>query len=129
MAICMAMAPLVLSPAELNVQGVIDTGLWAVWFSAFTVPVALLVGVPAFGLLRRRGWLNAGVICITGLTAGLGTIAVLYGISSQSINFGFLVLGGFGGLVAGAVSSLIVSRRSNHTLDREARESGAPGSP
>lgn len=128
-ALAMAVTPLVFSPAEHNVQGLIDTGLWAVWFSAFTVPVALLVGVPAFTLLRRRGWLNAGFICVTGLVAGLVTIALLYGISAQSIQLGFLALGGFGGLVAGGVSSLVMSRRSTYTMDPDARESGARGSP
>jgi hypothetical protein len=125
----MAIVPLVLSPAEHTVQGLIDTGLWAIWFLAFTVPAALLVGVPAFSLLRSRGWLNPGFVSITGLVAGLATIGLLYGISGQSINLGFLILGGIGGLVAGAVASLVIFRRSNHTVDPDARESSARGSP
>ena|SRR5687767_9468524 len=124
----MALTPLLFMPAEHNVQGLIDAGLLATWFSVFTVSVALVVGLSAFSFLRHRGWLNAGFICATGLGAGLLTIAVLYGISAQAIQLGFLVLGGFGGLVAGGVSSLVMSRRSNNTVDPDARKSGARGS-
>lgn len=125
----MASGPFAFYSAEHHLQGLIDTGLLALLYSAFAVPIAVLVGVPAFHFLRHRGWLNTGSVCVTGLMAGSLTIVLLYATSAQSIPFGFLALGGFGGLVAGAVSSLIITRRSNHTVDPDARESGARGSP
>jgi hypothetical protein len=105
---------------ELTMQGLIDAAFWVVWFLVFTVPIALLVGVPAFSVLRHRGLLNPASVCATGLSVGLATIAVMYGISGQSIPAGFLMLGGFGGLVAAAVASLLIFRRSNNTVDPDA---------
>jgi len=127
-AFSMAIVPLALVPEERTTQGLIDAALLAVWFLVFTVPIALLVGVPAFSILRNRGLLSPASICITGLLAGLATLAVMYGMSRQSVSLGFLMLGGFGGLVAAAVCSLLIFRwRSNHTVDPGARKSGARG--
>ena len=126
-AFCMAIVGFI--PNELTMQGVLDALLWALWFLVFTVPIAVLVGVPAFSILRKRDLLNPASVCTTGLLAGLATIAAMYGVSGQSIPLGFLMLGGFGGLVAAAVCSLLIFRRSNHTVDPDARKSGARGSP
>src|SRR5712692_9938143 len=129
MAIVLAIVPLVFVPEELTIQGLLDAVLWALWFLVFTVPIAMLVGVPASSILRNRDLLNPASVCITGLLAGLATIAVMYGISGQSINLGFLVLGGFGGLVSAAICSVLIFRRSNYTVDPDARKSSARGSP
>jgi hypothetical protein len=102
---------------EVTMQGFVEAFLWTLWLLVFTVPIAVLIGVPAFGILRSRGLLNPAAVCVTGLLAGLATQGVLYTISGQSIPLGFLVLGGFGGLVAGGVASLLLFWRSNHTID------------
>ncbi|SRR5713101_6897356 len=128
-AFSMAIIPLAIVPEERTMQGLIDAALSALWFLAFTVPVAVLVGVPAFSILRNRGLLSPASVCITGLLAGLATQALLYGISRQSIPFGFLMLGGFGGLIAAVVCNVLIFRRSNHTVDPDARKSSARGSP
>ncbi len=128
-AFSMSVVPLMLVPEERTAQGLLDASLGGLWFLAFTVPIALLVGVPAFSILGNRGLLSPASVCITGLLAGLATQALMYGISGQSIPLGFLILGGFGGLVAGAVCSLLIFRRSNHTVDPDARKSSARGSP
>lgn len=125
----MAIIPFAFYRAEHHLQGLIDTGLLAVWYSTFAVPVAFLVGVPTYHFLQHSGWLNTGSVCLVGLVAGLLTIVVLYGTSAQSVPFGFLALGGFGGLVAGGVSGLIIMRRSSNTVDPDPRESGTRGSP
>jgi hypothetical protein len=113
----------------LTMQALIDTVLLTLWLLVFTVPIALLVGMPAYSILRNRDWLSPASVCITGLLAGLATQAVMYGMSGQAVPLGFLMLGGFGGLIAAAVCSLLIFRRSNHTLDPDARKSSARGSP
>lgn len=118
----MAIVPLALVAEERTTQGLIDAGLMAVWFLVFTVPIALLVGFPAFSILRHRDLLSPASVCLTGLLAGMATIAVMYGVSGQPIQLGFLMLGGLGGLVAAAVCSLLIFRRTNHP---DARKSGA----
>jgi len=122
-ALGMAIVPLVLVSGERSVQGFIDVGLSSIWFAAFTLPIAFLVGVPSFISLRSRDLLGPTSVCITGLLAGLVTMALMYGISGQPIHFGFLMRGGFGGLVAGAVCSLVIFRRSNHSVEPDARGS------
>jgi len=129
MAIGMAVVPLAFMPEELTMLGLLDALFWGLLFLVFTVPIAVIVGVPAFSILRNRDLLNPASVCTTGLLAGLATIAVMYGISGQSIPLGFLMLGGFGGLVSAAVCSLLIFRRSNHTVDPDARKSSARGSP
>ena len=115
-------------PDGFTTQAVIDTVLWTLWLLVFTVPIAVLVGIPAFSVLRNRRLLNPAAVCITGLLAGLVTQTVMYGVSGQSIPLGFLILGGFGGFVAAAVASMLIFRRSNHTVDPNARNSSARGS-
>jgi len=121
MAIGMAVVPLAFMPEELTMLGLLDALFWGLLFLVFTVPIAVIVGVPAFSILRNRDLLNPASVCTTGLLAGLATIAVMYGISGQSIPLGFLMLGGFGGLVSAAVCSLLIFRRSNHTVDPDAK--------
>src|SRR5258708_23227448 len=119
---CMAIVGLM--PNELTMQGLLDALLWAVWFLVFTVPIAVLVGVPAFSILRKRDLLNPASVCATGLLAGLATIAAMYGVSGQSIPLGFLMLGGFGGFVSPAVCGPPIFRRSYPTGGPRSRQSG-----
>src|SRR3954462_11904244 len=97
-ALSMSLVPLILVAEEHTAQGFLDAGLWGLWLLACTVPIAMLVGIPAFGILGNRGLLSPASVCITGLLAGLPTKALMYGISGQSVPLGFLILGGFGGL-------------------------------
>src|SRR5260221_3883894 len=92
---CMAIVGFI--PNELTMQGLLDAFLWALWFLVFTVPIAVLVGVPAFSILRKRDLLNPASVCTTGLLAGFATIAAMYGVSGQSIPLGFLMLRGVRG--------------------------------
>lgn len=128
----LSMAMVMVIPQEVAMQrlarqGPLDLALWTLWFLVFTVPIALIVGVPAYSFLRNRRWLGPASVCITGALAGLVTQAVMYGISGETAPLGFVLLGGFGGLVAACVSSVLMFRRSNNTLDPDARKSGARG--
>jgi hypothetical protein len=107
----LSMAMVGFFPDGLTTQAFLDTVLWTFGLLVFTVPIALLVGLPAYGVLRSRDWLSPASVCVTGLLAGLATQVVMYGVSGQTVPLGFLMLGGFGGLVAAAVSSLLIFRR------------------
>jgi hypothetical protein len=96
---------------RLATQGLLDAVLWSLWFLVFTVPIALVLGVPGYSFLRNRRWLNPVSVCMTGALAGLATQVVMYGISGQTVPLGFLLLGGFGGLVAACVCSVLMFRR------------------
>jgi hypothetical protein len=119
----LSMALVMVIPQEvamrrLGMQGPFDAALWTLWFLMFTVPIALVVGFPAYSFLRNRRWLSYGSVCITGALAGLATQVAMYGMSGQAVPLGFLMLGGFGGLIAAAVCSLLIFRRSRSTVER-----------
>jgi len=128
-AFSMSIVPVLLVPTELTMLGLLDALFLGVWFLAFAVPIALIVGVPAFNILGARGLLNPASVCITGILAGLATQVVMYGVIGHSFPLGFIVLGGFGGLVAAAFASVLMFRCSNNTVERDARKSGARPSP
>ena len=112
----LSMAIVMVVPQELAMQrwamqGVLDAIFGTLLFSVFTVPIALVVGVPGYSFLRNRRWLSPASICITGALAGLATQVVMYGIAGETVPLGFLLLGGFGGLVAASVCSVLMFRR------------------
>ena len=132
-AAALGMALVMVVPQEVDmqrlaIQGLVDAVFWTLWFLVFTVPIALVVGVPGYYFLRKRRWLSPASVCITGALAGLATQVVMYGISGQTVPLAFLLLGGFGGLVAACVCSVFMFRRSNHMLDPDARRNGTRGS-
>jgi hypothetical protein len=112
----LSMATVMVVPQELAMQrwamqGLLDAIFWTLWFLLFTVPIAVVLGVPGYSFLRNRRWLSSISVCIAGALAGLATPVVMYGISGQTVPLGFLVLGGFGGLVAACVCSALMFRR------------------
>src|SRR5688572_6093310 len=132
-AAALSMAIVMVVPQEvgmqrLAIQGLVDAVFLTLWLLVFTVPIALIVGVPGYYFLRKWRWLSPASVCITGALAGLATQVVMYGISGQTVPLGFLLLGGFGGLVAACVCSMFMFRRSNHALNSDARQSGTRGS-
>jgi peptidoglycan/LPS O-acetylase OafA/YrhL len=111
----------------LTMRALLDTVLWTFWLLLFTVPIALVVGVPAYSFLRNRDWLNPISVCVTGLLAGLASQVMMYTMSGQAVPLGFLMLGGFGGLIAAAVCSLLIFGRSNSGPEPEGRKGGVDG--
>ncbi len=73
----LSMAIVMVVPQEvgmqrLAIQGLVDAVFLTLWFLVFTVPIALVVGVPGYYFLRKRCWLSPASACITGALAWLG---------------------------------------------------------
>ena len=85
--------------------------LHALMYFSFTLPISLLVGLPAFSLLDKRALLNPVTVMAAGLMSGL-VIAFAFGGFDNPIS---LLFYGFGGLLSAGVCSLIIFSRANGT--------------
>ncbi|NPC59394.1 hypothetical protein [Caenimonas soli] len=92
--------------------------MWTPFFAIFSVPVALVVGVPLFFVLRRFSVLGWFSVALVGVLASLLSAALL-GLYRNSIEQ--VILFGIAGLAAG-VAAYAVLLRSNISLNPDARQ-------
>ncbi len=96
--------------------------MWTPFFAIFSVPVALVVGVPLFFVLRRFKLLGWFSVALVGVVASLLSAALL-GLHRNSIEQ--FILFGAAGLAAGAVAYAVLLR-SNISLNRDAPQAARP---
>lgn len=66
--------------------------LLGLWIAGVGLVHALILGLPAFLLLRRLGWVNIGTSTLTGFVVGTGPAAIAF----SEIPGQFVPLAGFG---------------------------------
>lgn len=95
--------------------------LLALMYFSFTLPISLLVGLPAFSFLNKRAFLRPITVMAIGLSSGL-VIAFAFGGFHEPVSFLFY---GFGGLLSASVCSLIIFSRSKRALQGTLRDETA----
>jgi hypothetical protein len=101
-------------PNGLSLEVLPYTPLLGLTYLMFMLPTALIVGVPGFLLLCRRGWFNGWTV------VGIGTLAgaawALPVIGAKPPPYDLATFFGLGGFIASAVFWLVVApsgRKSN----------------
>jgi len=97
----LAMIHYQIGPHGLNLDTLPYTPLLALTYLIFMLPTALVVGVPAYFMLRRLGWLNGWTVIGIGTLAGMAW--ALPAIGRPLFPYDTFLFFGLGGFIASAI--------------------------